>query len=636
MTIPHDSTGIDALVRAIEALQERIRNDGDTIRSDEIRTRTALVDPLLTALGWDTTDPRMVIPEYRIGDMKVDYALVKVPKGRRRAKPVAFVEAKRMVEYLGDHRRQVFNYAYAGGVKYGCLTNGVRWVLYDVFNKDAPRNDRRVVDVSLRHEPAFDCAVKLLLLQATNLEHGMRLSITGAQALLDRAIETRASPAVIELLLDRGADIATKDSAGWTPLHHAVASNAHQSVVELLLKRGADTTAVDSRRWTPLHHAVASMARCVAPGCRRILHPMERVCKPDEGGCGMVQFTTCIQCWRETRLSDVRRGGLCAMCAGSEEADPLAVIAMLLDHGADIEARDAAGGSPLYHAAAHNSNPGVIALLLDRGADIEARSLPGWTPLQVAACHNLNQDAVALLIDHGADLTVQDSSNKTLTMLASSNPNSDVFALLVDRSPFIEVSSPRDWAPLLEAACRNSNPSVIRKLIECGADIEITDGVRQTPLHHAAALNTSTEVLSVLLDSGADIAATDMNGFTPLHIAAEWNTEPEVVRFLLDRGADIEARGMDDLTPLHWAAAHNPEPAVIKALLGRGANITARANFWSTPLHSAARRNTEPAVFKLLVERGGDVKAQDGTLQTPYQIAEARGVSEEILQLLRE
>ena len=74
----HHSTDLNALMHVIETLKERIEHDGETIGSNEIRTRTALVDPLLNALGWDTTDPAMVIPEYAAGGGVADYALLKV------------------------------------------------------------------------------------------------------------------------------------------------------------------------------------------------------------------------------------------------------------------------------------------------------------------------------------------------------------------------------------------------------------------------------------------------------------------------------------------------------------------------------------------------------------------------------
>ena len=174
MTEPNDNAGLDALVRAIESLQERIRNDGETIGSNEIRTRTALVDPLLTALGWDTTDPAMVIPEYAAGGGTADYALLKVaPDGG--SPVIAFVEAKRLHEPLEPHRAQMLTYANMSGVKHAGLTNGDRWELYEVF-KEAPLDERRILDVSIRWEPAFDCAVKLIVLQWPNLETGRALS----------------------------------------------------------------------------------------------------------------------------------------------------------------------------------------------------------------------------------------------------------------------------------------------------------------------------------------------------------------------------------------------------------------------------------------------------------------------------
>ena len=132
----HHSTDLDALMHVIETLKERIEHDGGTIGSKEIRTRTALVDPLLNALGWDTTDPAMVIPEYAAGGGVADYALLKVMPDEN-TPVIAFIEAKRLNEPLESHRAQMLNYANMSGVKYAGLTNGDRWELYEVF-KEAP------------------------------------------------------------------------------------------------------------------------------------------------------------------------------------------------------------------------------------------------------------------------------------------------------------------------------------------------------------------------------------------------------------------------------------------------------------------------------------------------------------------
>ncbi len=55
---------LDDLVEVIETLQQHIRNHGASLRQNETRTRLALVDPLLQALGWNVADPQLVTPEY--------------------------------------------------------------------------------------------------------------------------------------------------------------------------------------------------------------------------------------------------------------------------------------------------------------------------------------------------------------------------------------------------------------------------------------------------------------------------------------------------------------------------------------------------------------------------------------------
>ena len=67
---------LDDLVSVIETIQQRIREHGDSLRQNETRTRMALIDPLLTALGWDVADPGVVTPEYDVSGRRADYGCV--------------------------------------------------------------------------------------------------------------------------------------------------------------------------------------------------------------------------------------------------------------------------------------------------------------------------------------------------------------------------------------------------------------------------------------------------------------------------------------------------------------------------------------------------------------------------------
>ena len=90
-----------------------------------------------------------------------------------------------------------------------------------------------------------------------------------------------------------------------------------------------------------------------------------------------------------------------------------AVIEALLDAGADLKARDKAGRTVLHFAAASNENPAVIAALLDAGANLEARDEDRRTPLHFAANSNENPAVIAALLDAGADPKALDKSGRT-------------------------------------------------------------------------------------------------------------------------------------------------------------------------------------------------------------------------------
>ena len=158
--------GLDDLVGCIEVLKERMQSYRTDLAENEIRTRVALIDPLLRALGWDVSDPTVVMPEYKIDNKPVDYALFR-PDG----KPAAALEAKKLGESLGSHRMQMLNYANMSGIEYAGLTDGNHWELYKVF-QPGRLEERRVLEVSIADAPAHACALQLLLLWRPNLSSG--------------------------------------------------------------------------------------------------------------------------------------------------------------------------------------------------------------------------------------------------------------------------------------------------------------------------------------------------------------------------------------------------------------------------------------------------------------------------------
>ena len=164
---------LDDLVKVIETLQQRIRDHGDSLRQNEIRTRVALIDPLLTALGWDVADPGLAIAEYRVSSIgnspRADYGLLGSD-----GQLVASIEAKRLGESLDNHEKQIFDYAWDLKVKFGGLTDGNWWYLVD-FSKFTD-SDRTILQVSLTDDPAYEVALKLLLLWRPNFASGRPVS----------------------------------------------------------------------------------------------------------------------------------------------------------------------------------------------------------------------------------------------------------------------------------------------------------------------------------------------------------------------------------------------------------------------------------------------------------------------------
>ena len=157
---------LDDLVEVINTLKARMADYRESLQDNETRTRTALIDPLLRALGWDVSDPALVTPEYNVGSRRPDYALLNDNAG-----PCALLEAKKLGEPLGNHLEQMVRDANMAGVPYAGLTDGNCWELYTVFEAK-PLAERRILNVAIGDTPAHECALQLLMLWRPNLSSG--------------------------------------------------------------------------------------------------------------------------------------------------------------------------------------------------------------------------------------------------------------------------------------------------------------------------------------------------------------------------------------------------------------------------------------------------------------------------------
>ena len=244
---------LDDLVGVIETLQQRIREHGATLRENETRTRMALIDPLLTVLGWDVSNPTVVAPEYPISKGRADYALLE-----ERGEPAAVLEAKHLGEALTNHTTQMVTYALEDGVAYAGLTDGDRWQIYDVF-KPVALADKRVLDISISSAPAHEIALKLLLLWRPNLASGQPAAanepLLGSISVPHPAMS--AAPEVSPVI-ETPAPISPETmpvQPGWVPLSEYNPPGGSKPPAAI---RFPDRSEQEIKRWNDILVAVAT------------------------------------------------------------------------------------------------------------------------------------------------------------------------------------------------------------------------------------------------------------------------------------------------------------------------------------------------------------------------------------------
>ncbi len=94
-------------------------------------------------------------------------------------------------------------------------------------------------------------------------------------------------------------------------------------------------------------------------------------------------------------------------------------VRLAINFGADVEAKDNGGQTPLHWAARRNHIE-IAKLLIELGADVNAKKFDGWTPLHWASW-NSHIEIVKFLIEKGADVEAKDNRGITPLHLAYSD-----------------------------------------------------------------------------------------------------------------------------------------------------------------------------------------------------------------------
>ena len=376
--------------------------------------------------------------------------------------------------------------------------------------------------------------------------------------------------------------------------------------------------------------------------------------KAETAGCSAREWNAAI---REAEEIGYVRGRLDVLAAVGQKRtrerasrrDPVALIASpihiaidemtaeyvqsLLDAPLDfLSAPDARRFTPL-HRACLREDTAVLSLLLDRGADPDAKAVHGIRPLHIAASQNHPQ-AVRILLEAGrADADATDSAGRTALHIAAIGDAADAASTLLEAGARNDLQD-KDGATAFDLAIDKFHSETARRMLS-GNVLALTQAIERDDAETAEKL---IRAYPQLLDQ------RDEHGRIPLAAAAVYG-RLRTAGILLDLGAILNYPEFSEAYPLHLAARAG-YPEVVDLFLRRGADPNARDDGGETALYAAFYDAVWPQeysraadVVRLLLVAGADPSIpsfhMDGNL-LDYAEKGCEGKNTPAVELIRE
>lgn len=325
---------------------------------------------------------------------------------------------------------------------------------------------------------------------------------------------------VIEILLEKNADIFSCNSSDYSPLRlaltaggdvqdwlitndtikavdgsgnsalHFAASWGLKNAAAALIAKGADTEAKNSRGEVPMFNAA-------------------QVDSPD-----LIEVLISSGANVNTRDNLGSTALHVAVRWDSQKA-----ARRLIQRGADVNAQNTAGKSPLAEAALAGKI-GTSRILMDAGSDRDSSDKQGRTIL-MDAIRGQNAGVVAMLLDNGANPQIQDVNGRNAYHEAVLTGRTDIISLVRDAGGNPLARDKRGITPF--ELSLDQDERVTRTVL--GHDRNITDSDGNTPVHIIVMLSGSLDVLNSLIRDGYPCDTLNAKGATPLSIAVERGEE---------------------------------------------------------------------------------------------------------------
>jgi ankyrin repeat protein len=278
------------------------------------------------------------------------------------------------------------------------------------------------------------------------------------------------------------------------------------------------------------------------------------------------------------------------------ETNDIALVQLLLDHGADSNVADGDGHNALF-IAARIGHVLMMGMLVQRGLSVQTIAKMSHTLLMTAAV-NGRKAAVEWLLQQGVAVDAVNNIGGTALHMACGSDSDDagMIELLVARGADV-LKRVEDGRTALDLAVHYGNLECAKALIAGGADVTHSDSRGVTSLHVALEARNSA-VVQLLLEHGATAVLNSVvrecctggtqccSSATALMMCSEVDT----FKFLLATGADVHATNGAGDTCLHVAAKHNWKAPMLCLMIKTGADLHAVNNEGKTAAELAHDR----------------------------------------------